>query len=310
MLRHESRAAIRVAPWLLLAASSVRADVLTPIGTALSILLPAIVAIEWLVLWLLARAMKVPVRLWKALLVVAVANVASSAVGFVPGLGIGHGGYLRRNVDTLAWAYVLSVVTEWLIYLCFFRAPTARPATALPTTASRRPFLARLFGLCVVVNLATYLPLATLFLSAPDPRALYVSSRALSDVRTVLATEDAFQRASGGPFGDLECLRAPVRCLPGYEGPVFISEGFVTDGQVQAGYRRRFHCSPSRDAQATDAAGLCERYAYAVWPELADPRTPAPAYCGDHTGVVRFRNDGAEPKVADGACDTSDPILP
>jgi hypothetical protein len=307
MLRHESRAAIRVAPWLLLAASSVRADVLTPIGTALSILLPAIVAIEWLVLWLLARAMKVPVRLWKALLVVAVANAASSAVGFVPGLGIGHGGHFRGNVETLAWAYALSVVAEWLVYLCFFRASAARSATVRASITWRWTFFARLFGLSVVVNLATYVPLATMFLSAPDP---HVSSRALSDVRTVLSTEDAFQRASGGPFGDLECLRAPVRCLPGYEGPVFISEGFVTDGQVQAGYRRRFHCSPSRNAQATGAAGLCERFAYAVWPELADPRTPAPAYCGDHSGIIRVRNDGAEPKVADGSCDTSDPILP
>ncbi len=289
---------------LLLVAAPARADVLTPIGTGLAILLPPIAAIEWIVLWLVAKALKVPARLWKALLVAIVANVVSSAAGFLPGMGIGHGGRFQRNAGTLVWAYGLSVVIEWLVYLCFFRASADPSSAARGSTARRWKFRACLFGLSVVVNLSTYVPLAFMVLTDPDASA---PSGALGDVRTVLSCESHFQEVAGGLYGDPACLVTPSDCIRGYQGPPMIDPRVVVDGRAKRSYHREFHCVPARNVTPKPTGNLCEHYAFTVWPW--NPRQYFSAFCGDDTGVIRVRQDGRAPKVINGNCDPSEEFV-
>ena len=96
----------------------VLADVIVPLSTVTFPLIPFVILIETIVFWLMANnLMKYRVGFWKSLLVVAIANLATSLLGTIIPL-------YKYAIGNLIWigiAFTLSVFIEWAIYLPFFR---------------------------------------------------------------------------------------------------------------------------------------------------------------------------------------------
>jgi type IV pilus assembly protein PilA len=116
----------------------------------------------------------------------------------------------------------------------------------------------------------------------------------ISDIRTVISAEMAYQSASGGSYGSPQCLAAPTSCLPAYSGPTFIDPDLAS-ATVKNGYRRTFHAGGPTGS---------ESFAYTAVP--AEPgRTGVRGFCGDSTGRVCFTQGGSAPALVGGLCDPS-----
>jgi type IV pilus assembly protein PilA len=126
----------------------------------------------------------------------------------------------------------------------------------------------------------------------------------IGDIRTVISAEAAYQGASGGYYGPLECLPAPADCIPGYAGPTFLDPALAS-ATVKSGYRRTFVAGP---AAAVTIGGpptpprSLESFAYVAVPENRG-QTGVRGFCGDSSGRICATTDGSAPEVVDGACD-------
>ncbi len=114
-------------------------------------------------------------------------------------------------------------------------------------------------------------------------------SATMGDIRSVITAEAAYGQAGGGAYGTLECLQGPRRCLPGYQGPAFLSPDQAAS--QKSGYRRTLHLREDRGS-----------FAYLAVP-LAPGQTGVRGFCRDARGVVCFTRDGKTPRVASGQCD-------
>ena len=116
--------------------ASLFADVITPLSYyTLPLLLPVIL-LEAALLWLLFKKWLERIRIWKALLIAIVSNLASSLVGLAIPI-------YKNRTENLMWlgvAFVLSVLIEWAIYVPFIR---------------KKPGV--LLGISAIVNLASYI---------------------------------------------------------------------------------------------------------------------------------------------------------
>ncbi len=126
----------------------------------------------------------------------------------------------------------------------------------------------------------------------------------IGDIRTVISAEAAYQSASGGYYGPLDCLARPAECIPAYAGPTFLDPQLAS-GAVKSGYRRTFH--PGNPvAQAADGSaaprGSLESFAYVAVP-MESGKTGVRGFCGDSNGRICFTTDGSAPEVTGGACD-------
>jgi len=144
--------------------TSASADVITPLSYVTVPFLPVIILIEALVFLILARKwLRVAVGFRRVLRVMALANVVTSFAGTVVPLYR----YVATNLAWIAAAFLASVLIEWVIYLPFFRRARLRKRSLL--------------ALALATNLATYVPLATLFAlrgdEAPGPRPSAVSEK-------------------------------------------------------------------------------------------------------------------------------------
>lgn len=133
----------------------------------------------------------------------------------------------------------------------------------------------------------------------------------IGDIRTVISAEAAYQSASGGYYGPLECMAAPTTCLPAYSGPTFLDPELAS-ATVKNGYRRTFH--PGAAVSTNTPLGVpaptrrLESFAYTAVPAERG-RTGTRGFCGDSTGRICYTADGSEPAVAGGACDPGCPDL-
>ena len=131
----------------------------------------------------------------------------------------------------------------------------------------------------------------------------------IGDLRTVVSAEIAYQSANAGSFGTLECLVAPVRCIPNYSatGPTFLDA--ETAAPTRHGYIRTFHPGPpaaSGPGPASSPSSL-KSFTYVAVPVTWN-RTGTRAFCADSTGQVCYATGGQEPTVAEGVC--SAPCVP
>ena len=130
-------------------------------------------------------------------------------------------------------------------------------------------------------------------------------SPAIGDIRTVISAQEAYRAANGGYFdGNLECLARPsAGCVPGYpaDGPLFL-DPVLAGRQPKSGYQRRFE--PGR-MMAVDPAISSQtsvtRYAYVAVP-VAPGQTGVRSFCGDASGIICFRPDGADIPTLGGEC--------
>jgi uncharacterized membrane protein YhaH (DUF805 family) len=130
-------------------------------------------------------------------------------------------------------------------------------------------------------------------------------SAAIGDIRTVISAQAAYRSANGGWFeGNPECLAAPaVGCVPGYpaDGPGFL-EPVLASRQPKSGYQRRFE--PGRMVSVDPAVSSqtsVGNYAYVAVP-VTPGQTGVRSFCGDSTGVICFRADGADIRAPGGEC--------
>jgi type IV pilus assembly protein PilA len=130
-------------------------------------------------------------------------------------------------------------------------------------------------------------------------------SAAIGDIRTIISAQVAYQAANGGWFeSNLECLAAPsVGCIPGYAAgdPAFL-DSVLASRQPKSGYARRFE--PGRimavDPAVSSSTSVAS-FAYVAVP-LAAGQTGVRSFCGDSSGVICFRADGADIPALGGEC--------
>jgi type IV pilus assembly protein PilA len=127
---------------------------------------------------------------------------------------------------------------------------------------------------------------------------------AIGDVRTVISAEAAYQRVNGGLYeGRLTCLASPVSCVPGYpaNGSGFVDAALAAVG-ARHGYEGRLEAaSPAGTVPARSSPTSVVTFAYVLRP-VQPGQTGVRSFCGDSTGVICFRSDGADIPAAGGAC--------
>lgn len=166
------------------------------------------------------------------------------------------------------------------------------------TRANREPQVYGGKGLAIggivasAFSVVVALPLAGIVAAIAIPsllRAKVSANEAVSigDVRTIISAQAAYQSVAG-TYGSLDCLAAPVRCIPDYTGPTFLDPGFAS-ATVKSGYRRQFV------GVSADPGGRPGAYsAYAVVMSPVEPsRTGIRHFCGDETGRICFTTGGA-----------------
>jgi type IV pilus assembly protein PilA len=117
---------------------------------------------------------------------------------------------------------------------------------------------------------------------------------AIGDIRTVISAEATYESANRG-YGDLACLAAPAKCVPGYAGPDFLDEGLAS-AKEKTGYRRGFQPGP-----AGKQKGSYSGFAYTATP-LTPGETGVRSFCGDATGRICYDPKGAEILPKAGVC--------
>jgi hypothetical protein len=112
----------------------VSADVLIPATEFPQISFPIVLIIEFVVFWLLSKTLfKMNLNPWKILLILFIANLITSAIGFIfPVLGY-----------NLLLAFILSVIIESFVILLFFRKENKL----------------KLFFIVLIVNILSYIAL-------------------------------------------------------------------------------------------------------------------------------------------------------
>lgn len=109
----------------------------------------------------------------------------------------------------------------------------------------------------------------------------------IGDMRALIAAEAAYQRASGGAYGSLQCLENPRSCIPGYSGPPLIDHALAV-ATLRTNYRRAFHLGHTS-------------FAYVAIP-MEPGRSGERGFCGDSTGVICATADSRQPEVVDATC--------
>jgi hypothetical protein len=169
------------------------------------------------------------------------------------------------------WAF-LALILAWLV------ACVARPLAQ--AHGARGLALVGRLGAGVLVALG----FCGLILPAPPPARL--ESRAIGDLRSVLSGEEAFHTEMGA-YADLECLKRPSGCVAGHAGPTFLDDPIGSP--VRGGYAWAFH--PGQPRSGAERWKL-ESYAITASPVHRHPGTCC-AFCGDSTGRICHRRDGA-----------------
>ena len=152
------------------------------------------------------------------------------------------------------------------------------------------------------VALAVTVPLVLgVYLAMPPFRhGPNYTSFAISHLRSIVSAEQAYSSANFGPFGSLECLAVPHKCVPGYpaDAPIFLSS--TDDAEERTRHRFVFH--PGPEASVSDPLG--QRYSgFRSFAVTAVPlKADRPSFCTDGSGVILSRSDGQLPEVEEGVC--------
>lgn len=127
----------------------------------------------------------------------------------------------------------------------------------------------------------------------------------ISDIRVVISAQAAWQGANGGYFeGDLSCLAAPARCLPGFppNGPTFLDPSLASL-VPRHGYVRAFvpGSRPKKIDPKVSSRSSVETWTYTARP-IERGRTGYRSFFADQTGVIRATDE-------DRAANASDPPI-
>jgi hypothetical protein len=122
----------------------------------------------------------------------------------------------------------------------------------------------------------------------------------------IMSAEAAYMGSNGGYYDNLECLRAPSTCIPGY-APT--AQTFLTDPEERYGrYDWTFHPGPPAPEEAI-RGGEISPSSLTSWAVVAVPikrrEGSCRAFCLDSSSRLCATSDGTAPSVADGLCSPS-----
>jgi hypothetical protein len=127
----------------------------------------------------------------------------------------------------------------------------------------------------------------------------------IADIRTLLSAQTVYLESNGGLYeGNLDCLARPsAGCAPGLAADTLpFIDAALASPQPRYGYRRRFE---PRRTTAVDPT-LSSRTSIAGYAYVAVPvsvgQTGRRSFCGDTSGLICFREDGADIPAAGGEC--------
>jgi hypothetical protein len=222
----------------------------------------------------------------------------------------------------LRWIPIILVTLMGLFLLrlgfadsCNTRTAARFGAVVLGLAAFLLPLPGRLARLAPWANLRDgfaagcgFLLLIVTVLAIPD----FVSSRpacgeraAIADARAIAEAQAAYRRLNAGYFDSrLDCLRQPVRCIPGLGAsqPGLVGEELTAANR--AGYVRALVGGPPPSPMPITAS----RSSVTSFAYTAVPVTPGEdgvrGLCADSTGALCATPDGSAPRVrADGTCE-------
>jgi type IV pilus assembly protein PilA len=216
------------------------------------------------------------------------------------------GGGIRRWHDLgKPGAYVLLgfVPCVGVVAILYLLLAPGRPDADAPSGST--PVLVVVAAVLVVGVIGMGIVAAIAIPSLLRARVAANEAATIGDIRTVISAQAAYQESNGGFFeGNIECLARPsVGCAPGLPADVlpFISPALASR-EPRNGYQRRFE--PGR-MMAVDAALSSQTsvasYAYVAVP-VAPGQTGVRSFCGDPSGVLCFRSDGADIPATGGEC--------
>lgn len=155
----------------------------------------------------------------------------------------------------------------------------------------------------IVASVASLVLLLVAIPSLLPSRVTANENAAIGDIRAMISAQSYYQEVNGGQYDTLECLAAPVRCIPKYASsqPSFLDGSMLEP--VSKHYRRTLHPGPPSGPQGRGtrySASSFTSFAY-----VAEPTEPGltgvRAFCGDDTGMMCSASSGRL-MVKDGRC--------
>jgi len=213
----------------------------------------------------------------------------------------------RRSLA--AWSKLLSLWSVPLLCAFGIGIPVAWLAVLLGIAALVRAAVVRssegvgqaVFGIVVGIVPMTL----AMLVSLPALIAARTSNNekaTIVDLRAILEAEVAYAQANADLYDTLDCLVAPVRCIPGYAGspPSFLAPELTATQRM--GYRRTFRPGPApKHRPAGTSPSSLTKFAVVAVPVLPN-WTGRRAFCVDGSGRMCALDDAAVPAVVDGAC--------
>jgi len=129
----------------------------------------------------------------------------------------------------------------------------------------------------------------------------------IGDLRSIVSAQHAYAIENGGHFDTLECLTRPGECIPGFEGPEFLSSELAS-ALPRSGYDRTFHPGSAPEPLGADVSpSSITRFAVVATPRVAG-QTGVRAFCADATGLVCYFPDEDVPSIAAACPDSCRPF--
>lgn len=174
-------------------------------------------------------------------------------------------------------------------------AEQERPADA------RKWGCGRILGICLLAALLCLVAMVA-FLNWLKRPTNVNEVRAISDVRTIISAQAAWQNANGGYYeGELSCLASPARCLPDYpaNAPTFLDPPLASQAPKD-GYVHAFVAGsrPKKIDPRVSSRSSVDTWTYTARP-VERGRTGYRSFFTDQTGVIRATSEDRAANVND-----------
>jgi hypothetical protein len=205
----------------------------------------------------------------------------------------------RYGLKRCIWPFVLALNSLNVLYMLL--AP-GRPEAEVPRE-SAVALVAVALAVFGVVGLAVLVSIAV---QVFDTRTSANETTTIADIRTMISAQEAYRDSNGGLYeGRLECLARPssAGCAPGLPAdPLPFIDAALASNELRNGYRRRFEPGRAEEADpSVSSRTSVGGFAYVAVPETPG-RSGVRSFCGDSSGIVCYRSDGADIPAPGGEC--------
>jgi uncharacterized membrane protein YhaH (DUF805 family) len=215
------------------------------------------------------------------------------------------GGGARRwhDLGRSGWYVFLGLVPcAGAIAVLYMLLAPGRPEAEVPRE-SAVALVAVALAVFGVVGLAV---LVSIVVQVFDTRTSANETTTIADIRTMISAQEAYRDSNGGLYeGRLECLARPssAGCAPGLPADTLpFIDAALASNELRNGYRRRFEPGRAEEADpSVSSRTSVGRFAYVAVPDTPG-RSGVRSFCGDSSGIVCYRSDGADIPAPGGEC--------